>query len=246
METAINNQQGNQYRYLIYLVSIYSFLFLLPSILLRKVIHLPYVGTIPISILFTGTYFVLLDVITDVYGYYIARRVLIAGLITYTIFVFMMEMVVHIHSPVHYDVEWSSVQDPDAYVYLFRDLYLVWFSVVICVMLANTLNIVILSKWKILVQGKYFWFRSIMTSLVAAIIYSSLSNLFAFGFFLHASQIPYYFELVAISVGAKLTTLVICAYPATLLCYFLKRKENVDVYDYGISYNLFKAQPKNL
>lgn len=236
----IKNTLGSKsYKYLSYLISLYSFFFLLPSMLLRKMIELPYLGVIPISILFTGIYFTLLDIITEVYGYYEGKRTLLSGLLTYTLFVFIMELIAHIDSPTNYHVNWSTTQDPNAYSYLFNNLYLVWFSVVICALCANTLNLIVLSKWKILTRGKYFWMRSVMSSFIAAIMYSLISNLFAFGFFLHQNQVLYFLKLVTISVFSKLLTLIILAYPSTVLCHFLKRKENIDVYDYAVNYNPF-------
>jgi uncharacterized PurR-regulated membrane protein YhhQ (DUF165 family) len=239
--SSLNVTPKRAYCCLTYIIAIYTFFFILPSILLRKMVDIPVLGTIPVSILFTGTYFMLLDVVTEVYGYYEARRVLLAGLFAYSLFVLTMSLINHIPSPHSYNVAWSSVQDPDAYIYLFNNLYLVWIAVVFCALIANTLNMIVLSKWKILVKGRYFWIRSISTSLVAAVIFSSISNLFAFGFFLHKAQLGYFFELIFISVSAKLLTLLVLAYPSTLLTHFLKRKEGIDVYDYGISYNPFRS-----
>ncbi len=235
------NNRKESYKYLSYLVSIYSFSFLLPSILLRKKIDFPYLGDIPISILFTGTYFMLLDIITEVYGYYEAKRTLYAGLITYTIFIFTMEMVISVPSSTTQMVGSNIPQDPLAYDHIFKGVYLVWFSVVVCSLFANTLNIIILSKWKILTNGKYFFLRSVTSSLVTAVLYSTVSNIFAFGIFMHASQISYFIKVTLISISAKLLTLLICAYPATLLSNILKRTENVDAYDYGIDYNFLRA-----
>jgi len=45
------------FKCLSYVAAIYSFLFLFPSILLHRIIALPLIGVIPISILFTGAYF---------------------------------------------------------------------------------------------------------------------------------------------------------------------------------------------
>jgi len=227
------------FKYLTSIVSIYSFLFLLPSLLIKKIVYIPFLGDIPISILFTGTYFVLLDVITEVYGTAQAKKTLLAGLFTYTVFVFLMELMQVIPSPSSFNVSWSSVQDPDAYKYLFNNLYMVWISVVFCALFANSINIYILAKWKALTKGHYFWLRSISTSFFAALIYSVVSNLFAFGFFLPASKIPYFIELCIISVSAKLLTLIIFAYPALLLCKLLKRAEGVDVYEHKFKLNPF-------
>lgn len=237
-----NQQNLKSYKYLTYIISIYSFFFVLPSILLRKMVHLPIFGIVPISILFTGIYFMLLDVVTEVYGYREGKKMLLAALLMYTIFVFTMELITHIPSPENYHVAWSATQDPNAYGYLFSNLYLVWISVVICALFANTLNIIVLSKWKVLTHGKYFWMRSVTTSFFAALFYSIVSNLFAFGLFLNESQIVYFIKLVIISMTAKLLTLIIFAYPSSLLCYFLKRKEGVDVYDNNISYNPFRIE----
>lgn len=241
----IKNTNVRGYKYITYLTGIFVFFFILPSILLRKMVNVPIFGVIPISILFTGTYFVLLDIVTEVYGFYQARKVLYSGLLAYTIFVFMMEVIQKIPSPIGYHVAWSTTQNSDAYIYLFNNIYLVWISVVICALFANTLNMIFLSKWKVLARGRYFWFRSTTTSLISALIYSLISNLFAFGFFLPASKIPYFFELTFISVFAKLITLLICAYPATLICYFLKRSEGVDIYDTQVNYNPFRTEISN-
>jgi len=241
--TLIQSESGKRsYRYLPYIISIYSFFFILPSLLLHKIVNLPILGAVPISILFTGIYFVLLDIVTEVYGYRQARALLLSGLVTYSIFVFIMEVILRIPSPQNYHAAWSLGQDPNVYIYLFNNLHLVWFSVVICTLFANNLNAILLSKWKVLVQGKYFWIRSMTTSLMAAIIYSTLSNFFAFGLFLSHFQTAYFFKLTLISISAKLFTLFVFAYPSVIFCELLKRKEGVDVYDHDLSFNPFKSQ----
>lgn len=73
------------------LLGIYCLFFTLPTVLLKRSIEVPFFGVIPISILFTGIYFVLLDVITEVYGYFEGKKALYAGLAAYSIFVWMME-----------------------------------------------------------------------------------------------------------------------------------------------------------
>lgn len=238
MNVMKNSSKG--YKYLTFLTAIYTFCFILPSLLIRKMVDVPILGVIPISILFTGTYFVLLDVITEVYGFYQARKVLYAGLIAYTLFVFTMEFIKQIPSPLNYHVEWSATQNADAYAYLFSNLYLVWISVGFCTLFANTFNMIFLSKWKRIANGRYFWIRSITTSLAAAVVYSFLSNLFAFGFFMPIEKIPYFIELTLISISAKLITLLIFAYPANILCFILKNKEKVDAYD-NVGYNPFRS-----
>ncbi len=239
-EIGLTQTYRESYKCLSYLIAIYTFLFILPSLLLRKMVDVPYFGVIPVSILFTGIYFMLLDVVTEVYGAREAKKVLISALIAYTLFVFIMHAIISIPSPDNYKVMWSSVQDEHAYEYLFNNLYLVWISVVICALFANNFNIIILSRWKVLLNGRFFWLRSVCTSFFAALFYSLVTNLFSFGFFMGASKMPYFLELVFVSVFAKLLTLIIFAYPASLLSLYLKHKEKVDIYDSKINYNPFE------
>ena len=234
----LKNDNKKNYNYLSYIVSIYSFFFLLPSILLHKMVNLPVIGIVPISILFTGIYFILLDVVTEVYGYKEGRKTLLSGLLTYTIFVFVVDSVSHISSPKN-NIVWGHDQDAHFYINLFGNLHVVWISVVICALLTSSLNMIVLAKWKILVMGKYFWLRSISTSFVAAFFYSLISNLFAFGVLLGEAKFSYFIKLLLVSLFSKLFTLIIFAYPASLFCYFLKSAEGIDQYDYDLSFNPF-------
>jgi queuosine precursor transporter len=236
MKINIKETSNKSYQYLTYLTSTFSFFFILPSILLKKIIVLPVVGSIPISILFTGVYFMLLDVITEVYGYKEGKRTLFSALMCYTFFVFIMESIIQIPSPVNSQAVLDVGHDPNIYNYIFNNLYLVWISVMICGLVANTLNMIVLSKWKSLLKGKYFWMRSVTTSFVVLIFYTLLSNYFAFSF--NNMQCGYYCKLVLVSLVAKLLTLILFAYPATMLCAILKYKEGVDVYDHTMKIDL--------
>ncbi len=227
-----------------YIASIYSFFFILPSILLHKIVVLPIAGAVPVSILFTGIYFSLLDVVTEVYGYYESRKILLAGLATYTLFVFIMEIVYRIPSPPGFHAAWDVLQAQDAYKYIFSNLHLVWLSVAFCVLFANNINSLLLAKWKVITRGKYFWMRSLTTSFFAALIYSLLSNYFAFGLFLDSSKISLFVKLTTVSLSAKMITLFVLAYPSILLIKILKYVEETDVYDYNLSYNPFSSQAK--
>lgn len=67
-----------------------------------------------------------------------------------------------------------------------------------------------------------------------------VSNIFAFGLFLDKTQVFYFLKLLLVSLSAKLITLFLFAYPATIFCYFLKRAEGIDIYDHGLNFNPFQ------
>ena len=227
------------YRCLPYLTSCFMVLFLLPSIFFRKAIVLPLVGVIPVSVLLTGSYFLLLDIIAEVYGYYQAKKVLYAGLFAFVLYTIVTEVIISLPTSPGVFVKWSSIQDPNAYEYVFNHLYLFCIGVLLSGFLGSILNIVILSKWKIAVQGKYFWFRSVFSSSVAAIIYSFISMILALSPFLKEVTLAEIIKFVLISFGAKILTLSILSFPATILCLIIKKVEGIDVYDYHVDYNPF-------
>jgi uncharacterized PurR-regulated membrane protein YhhQ (DUF165 family) len=215
-------------KYLTLLVGIYCICFVMPTILLKRSVVIPLFGVIPISILFTGTYFVLLDVITEVYGYYEGKKAIYAGLIAYTIFVFIMEFVLSIncHLPVNLT---DKIANNDAYNLIFNNIYVTWFAVVFCTLVFDILNIRLLSKWKFLLKGKYFIFRTITASSFAIILFSLVTNLFAFHKQIFAGDIQFYLTVNIVSISAKIISLVIFSVPAMLLVQYLKKSEQLDI-----------------
>lgn len=206
-------------KYLTLICGVYCFFFILPSILLKKTVELPYFGIIPISILFTGTYFVILDVIAEVYGYFEAKKALYASLISYTFFVFIMEMVVNINQDFPDKIR---IMDNNAYELIFDNIYVTWIAVVICTLVFDILNIRLMTKFKFLFKGKYFLLRSVCSSSFAIVLFSFVTNLFAFYQQIKGGHLSFYFSITTVSIIAKILSLLIFAYPAFLLCRYLK------------------------
>jgi uncharacterized PurR-regulated membrane protein YhhQ (DUF165 family) len=205
-------QLNNNYKftkYLSVLVGIYCLCFTLPTILLKRSVVVPLFGVIPISILFTGTYFVLLDVITEVYGYYEGKKALYAGLLAYTFFVFIMEFVICIN-PL---LPAQALANNNAYNLIFNNIYVTWFSVAVCTLIFDIFNIRLLSKWKFLLKGKYFILRSIGSSAFAIVLFSFITNLFAFHQQIFAGDIKFYININVVSITAKIVSLSVFSIP---------------------------------
>lgn len=229
-------------KYLTLLVGIYCLFFTIPTILLKRSIIVPVFGVIPISILFTGTYFVLLDVITEVYGYYEGKKALYAGLAAYTIFVFTMEFILNIHLHLTSQLI-HNIADNEAYDLIFDNIYITWFSVMFCTLVFDIFNIRLLSKWKFLLKGKYFILRSIGSSAFAIILFSLITNLFAFHQRIFAGDINFYIDINIVSITAKMVSLIIFSVPAMLLAQFLKKSEQLDI-TYNTNIFLYNKEVK--
>ena len=85
-------------------------------------------------------------------------------------------------------------------------------------------------------NGKYFIVRSILSSSISMILFSLVTNFFAFYQQIFSGDFEFYIKVNVISLSAKLLSLLICAYPAMLLCKFLKKSENLDI---TINTNIF-------
>jgi uncharacterized PurR-regulated membrane protein YhhQ (DUF165 family) len=112
----------------------------------------------------------------------------------------------------------------------FSDMAGVWQALV------GFLNIYLISKWKVLKQGKYFWARSLVSSSICGFV----------NIFFLATFIPVFLDKVSFSLHLNLVVyLVVIFYtllflfPGQLVVNYLKRKKGVDHYDYKTSYNPF-------
>jgi uncharacterized PurR-regulated membrane protein YhhQ (DUF165 family) len=215
-------------KYLSIIVGIYCFFFILPTILLKRSVVLPYFGVIPISILFTGTYFVLLDVITEVYGYFEGKKALYSGVIAYSLFILIIEGVININQAIPIDHS-TSIIDNRAYNVIFNNIYVTWVAVVFCTLIFDIFNIRLMSKWKFLLNGKYFILRSILSSSFSMILFTLVTNFFAFHHKILNGDFNFYLNVNIVSISAKILSLIAFAYPALLLSKYLKKKEQIDI-----------------
>ena len=168
-------------------------------------------------------WFILSDIIAEIYGFKIARQLLWLGLLFQGIFAIACLFLIHLHSP----SSWSYQAD---YELVLGGLLRLTLSIFIAVIIAGYLNIRLLTKWKFLLKGKYFWLRSIGASGIGETIYSIIASVLIFygTMNLHALII---FTILALL--CKIIYTIIFAYPATLLTYWLQKLEGFEISDYS-------------
>lgn len=182
------------------------------------------------TILFPFTY-VIGDVMCEVYGWHVAIRVVWYGIICEIIFAILLTLVIHMHSPENL---W---QFQNEYIDVLGNVWSFVLAGAISNLIAGLLNIFFISKWKVLIKGKVFWARSILSTCVSELILVVLTGLFAFTYYIHIKN------TVHIFLNAYLLEIIyalIFVYPAQLLVNYLKTSEGIDIYDYTVSYNPFK------
>ena len=167
------------------------------------------------------------DVLTEVYGYRVARRVIWLGFICNLIFVFFA-WVGQVLPPAPF---WEG---QEAYVsilgYTPRLLAASFFGYLV----GEFVNSFILAKMKILTKGRWLWSRTIGSTVVGQGLDTSIFITLAF------IGTPSFVPIMILYHWLAKTVIEAILTPATYaIVNFLKRREAIDSYDYETKFNPF-------
>lgn len=223
-------QQTNQLRETQDLLPCISGLFvgvlLLSNILSSKMISLWGFSFDGGTLLFPLSY-IFGDVLTEVYGYKASRRVIWTGFAMLSI----MSINIYVISILPSHVEWTMQRDFDNILLQMPRLAI---ASLIGYFVGEYTNSVVLSKMKVITQGKHLWMRTIGSTLVGEGLDSILFVLIAFaglystGVLFNIMLSNYLFKTLIEVVFTPITYKIIS---------FVKQKENLDTYDYNVQYN---------
>lgn len=170
------------------------------------------------------------DILTEVYGYQRARKVIWTGFGA----ALLMSLVLWIVQILPPAADWPNQQ---AYESLLGFVPRIVMASLIAYFAGAFSNAFLLSKLKIRTNGKYLWIRTIGSTIIGEGIDTVIFCLVAF-YGMFPNEV-----LVAIIISNYLfkTGVEVIFTPVTYaIVRFLKKKEEVDAYDRGISYNPFR------
>ncbi len=173
--------------------------------------------------------FTISDIVAEIYGYKASQRIIWNTLAIQGIFCILTPFLIKIGVS-------SSLQNQADFNYIFTPLPRIFLSGLIAIPTSIFLNVFLISKWKIILKGRYFWLRSIGASISGEILYTSIC---AFIIFLGVLKIDIILQLIFASCVIKFLFASICSYPANLFVNFLKKYENLDTYDQKVNFNPF-------
>lgn len=221
-------QKKLSYRYLIHISILYTVICLAAVTVAYKFIQAGPSMQSGATFIFPLTY-VLCDVVTEIYGYHIARKLVWLSLIAEVIFAIMITIIIQLPSPENWPHQAS-------FDYVLGSSLRFVSAGVIGVISSSFINIYIISKFKIILRGRFFTLRSIFASALGTLILVLLTGTFAFYGKISNQAL---FTLLTSAYLLELIYTTIAAYPASLLVNFLKKRENSDVFDHDINYNPF-------
>jgi len=173
--------------------------------------------------------FFLGDIIAEIFGYSIAEKIIWCGFISQTIFAFIVKIFLHTTAPVNW-------HEAHSFCYVLDPLLRIDISGFVAFVVSSTVNISIITKWKILMRGRFFWLRSIGSSTVAEAVYSAIAILMiGFGTLSFSSMLP----VIEITCLIKIIYSLILAYPGAIFVNYLKDRLHIDVYETNPNMNPF-------
>jgi uncharacterized integral membrane protein (TIGR00697 family) len=183
----------------------------------------------PAGLIFFPLTYIFDDILTEVYGFKTSRRIIWMALVANTI-VFLGTWCTIYLTPSPF---WH---EQEAYAIVYHATLRVFIASMLSYFFGEFANSIILAKLKIISEGKHLWLRVMMSTIVGVGVDTILFIHIAFLFVL-----PYVALCKVISTIYILKVLYeICALPITCkLSSYLKRKDNVDYYDFKTKFNPF-------
>lgn len=227
----MNTQQQpkKQYKYLIFLSVFYFTGWAATYPMIYKMVSVGHILETAAIFLFPLSY-ALADVITEVYGYRIARQIVWTALICGFIFTGALQLVANMPGAPFWHHQYS-------YHIVFGKIFRGYVALTIASIAGNFINIYVISKFKILMHGKYFWLRSLLSTGIGELSFTLIGGTIAYAGVEPWSKIVF---LMFDGYVFKMIYAFIAVWPTVLFARVLKQAENVDTYDYNINYNPFK------
>lgn len=230
---------GRHFRYYDMVMTAFVVILLLSNVIgaeKRSVIDLPWLGAVPFGagILFFPISYVIDDILTEVYGYARARRVIWVGFVA-LLFMGVMEWTV-VHLPVAEG--WTGQA---AYERVFGVGWRIILASLCAFWVGDFLNSVVLAKMKIWTAGRFLWTRTIGSTIVGE---GADSLIFYPVAFYGLADWPAHalLAVMASQFVLKVGWEVVLTPVTYALVGFLKRREGVDVYDEGTDFTPFRAR----
>ena len=229
LNTDYNTKSNLKYSYLIGVAMLYMMFQMLSGLLVYKVIHIgPFMASS--GVFLTPLIYCLSNVTTEVYGYETARNMMWWFVVSSIIFVTSAALLTKIPSP-------ETFKYQEHYDLILGAMPRICIAGTIGTIIALSCNNYFLSKLKIKLQGKAYWFRSLISTGPGEIIYNIIAYPIMFLGKVPVEQLLHIFITVSCF---KLATTLLLTPGEWFLASYLKKKEGVSVFDYNVNYNIFK------
>ena len=209
------HQQTNQFKYMTFLSMVYVTFLMAATVMAYKVVNIGSFSVPGSTVIYTFSFF-LGNIYSELYGSENAKKLIWQSILTGYLFAILVCIVNIFPSPDY----WNLRKEFDlvlGHVFRFTN------SGVLGYLISSFLNIYLIAKWKFQLKGKYFWFRSLIASSLSEGVATFVAGLMTFFSMLPTKNI---FLIMLNALLFKLLYGFVAVWPASLVSYVLKRKEN--------------------
>lgn len=226
---SLSNTQKN-YKYVHVLLTLYITILLIVVVLANRFIIV--FGMLEAGGIFVFPLtFLICDIVSEVYGYSLAKKFIWLGVFAELLFAIIgtLEM------KLPYPQRWMYSQD---YYIVFHPTIRYVFSGLIALLCGEFVNIYLISRWKVMLHGKYFILRSIAATSIGQMLLSIIVDFTAF--FGNTLSLKNLIWMIFCGWLWKLLSALVLIYPTWVLIKFLKKSEDIDIYDVNTNFNPFE------
>ncbi len=224
------------FRYYDYVMAAFVAILLLSNIIgasKRAVVDLPLIGEwgFGAGVLFFPVSYIIGDILTEIYGYAHARRVIWAGFAALIFMAFMSYVVVAL-PPAR---DWPYQSD---YEHVFGNSWRIVLASITAFWVGEFANSFVMAKMKLQTQGKHLWLRTISSTMVGQGLDSLIFYPLAF-WGLAGWPVEQLWQVVVSQFIIK-TAWEAALTPVTyIIIGWLKQREGVDIYDENTDFSPF-------
>ena len=169
-------------------------------------------------------------VIAEVYGSDIAKKLIWLTLICQLFYAISIEAIISLPYT-------DDVVNDSAYHLVFGNIVHFVISGTLAVVTSSFVNIYLVAKSKVLLDGKYYCLRNIVSTATGGFILILIIMLLVYLPELGFRKAIYMFFCI---YALELAYTILLVFPSWIVCGLLKKYENLDVYDYNVRFNPFK------
>lgn len=218
----------DQYNYVYFFMMLFITIFIVCDITAFRMTNL-FGSVVPVSGLIIPVVFSLGDLIADVYGYQISRKLIWNALLCQFIFGIVITLALNFPSPTD---SVDNVHYNEAFKHIIRT------NITSCMSVSSGMftNAFLMSKFKIWMNGKRFWIRTFLSSSISEFVLCFVAYVMLYV----GLKSPIEIWRILINVWFyKLIFALLAAPVVSIIALKVKKLERSDVFDYGVNYNPF-------
>lgn len=231
MQTEPTSDISKKSKYFLYIAILFVAVLMIANTVAVKIIQIGIFSVAGGTLVFPLSY-IFGDILTEVYGYKASRKIIWSGFVS----LILMSLVYWLVQLIPSAPFW---QNQSAYVLILGAVPRIVIGSIIGYFAGEFSNSYVLSRMKIWTKGKYLWTRTIGSTIVGEGVDTILFSTIAF-----AGILPFGGLITIIISGyiLKVAYEIIVTPVTYAIVGWLKRKENMDIFDHGVDYNPFSLK----